>query len=135
MARRVAGPGQARGKQTTRYKKGGFLFVTDDGFESQVLASGGVRAVVAAETAELAGDMIKAAPRGPHVTTDTYSIKKNIVPYVEQVGNEWMGFVVVEEFEDARHAMLQERGYRDPSGRRHRGRFYLKGVLERARLD
>ncbi|MGJ3559629.1 hypothetical protein ACR6C2_16790 [Streptomyces sp. INA 01156] len=114
MARRVAGPGQARGKQNTRFKKGGFLFVTDEGFESQVLSSGGVKAVVAAQTGRLAGKMISAAPRGPHVTTDAYSIKKNIHPYVERVGDEWMGFIVVEENDRARHAMLQERGYRDP---------------------
>lgn len=104
------------------------------GFESQIMRSAGVRAVVEAQTAELAGKMVKAAPRGPHVTTDAYSIKKNIHPYVDTVGNEWVGYIVIEENPDARHAMLQERGYRDPAGRRHRGRFFLKNVLEKERL-
>lgn len=131
MARRVTRPGQARGKQYSRFQKGGFTFETDSGFESMILRSGEVHALVAAQTAELAGKMVKAAPRGPHVTTDEYSIKKNITPMVESVGDEWVGYIVVEENERARHAMLQERGYRDPSGRRHKGRFFLKKVLER----
>ncbi|MFF8629682.1 hypothetical protein [Streptomyces werraensis] len=135
MARRVAAPGRAQGKRTTRFQKGGFTFQTDAGFESQILRSSGVRAVVEAETAQLAGKMIKEAPLGPHVHTDAYSIKKNIHPYVDTVGDEWVGFIVIEENPEARHAMLQERGYRDPAGKRHRGRFFLKKVLERERVQ
>lgn len=135
MARRVESPGQARGKQDIRFQKGGFTFATDQGFETKLMKSGGVRALVAAETAELAGKMVKAAPRGPHVTTDEFSIKKNITPYVEAVGHEWVGYIVIEENERARHAMLQERGYRDPAGRRHKGRFFLKKVLESERME
>ncbi|MFJ8699461.1 hypothetical protein [Streptomyces ardesiacus] len=120
---------------TQRFGTTHFTFQTGEGFESKFMLSGEMRALVAAQTAELAGKMVKAAPRGPHRTTDAYSIKKNIHPYVEQVGDEWVGYIVIEENDRARHAMLQERGYRDPSGRRHRGRFYLKGVLEKERLD
>ncbi|MEV3860715.1 hypothetical protein AB0J38_41200 [Streptomyces sp. NPDC050095] len=86
------------------------------------------------EVALLAGEMIKNAPRGPHVMTDAFSIKKNITPYVERIDREWVGFVVIEENERARHAMLQEEGYRDRAGRRHAGRFYLKKALEKGRL-
>ncbi|WP_234021967.1 MULTISPECIES: hypothetical protein [unclassified Streptomyces] len=90
---------------------------------------------MAVQTGELAGRMVKAAPRGPHRLTDEFSIKKNITPLVEEVGTEWVGYVVVEENERARHAMLQEHGYRDPAGHRHAGRFYLKKVLEREAVD
>ncbi|MEV0472327.1 hypothetical protein [Streptomyces prunicolor] len=123
-----------RGKQHTRYGNDRFTFETDGGFETKFMHSGEVEALVTAQTAELAGKMVKAAPRGPHVTTDEFSIKKNITPYVEQVGHEWVGYIVVEENERARHAMLQEEGYRDPAGRRHAGRFYLKKVLESERV-
>lgn len=124
-----------RGRQYTRYGNARFTFETDGGFETKLMHSGEVEALVARQTAELAGRMVKAAPRGPHVTTDEFSIKKNITPYVEQVGHEWVGYIVVEENERARHAMLQEEGYRDPAGRRHAGRFYLKGVLESERVN
>ncbi|MER6102396.1 hypothetical protein ABT115_08715 [Streptomyces sp. NPDC001832] len=135
MARRVAAPGQARGKQYRRFSKGGFTFETDKGFETELMKSGEVRALVASQTSEMAGRMVKAAPRGPHVKTDAYSIKKNIHPYVEQVGDDWVGYIVVEENEKARHAMLQERGYRDPAGKRHKGRFYLRSVLLSERVE
>jgi hypothetical protein len=124
-----------RGKQYTRSSNARFTFETDMGFETKLMHSGEVRALVAAKTGELAGKMIKAAPRGPHVTTDEFSIKKNITPMVEEVGREWVGYVVVEENERARHAMLQEQGYRDPAGRRHAGRFFFKEVLEKERID
>ena len=135
MARRVAKPGQARGKQYSRFSKGGFTFETNKGFETELLHSGEVKAMVVAKTSELAGKMVKAAPEGPHRFTDEYSIKKNITPYVDEVGTEWVGYVVVEENEHARHAMLQERGYRDPAGKRHKGRFFFKKVLESERVE
>jgi hypothetical protein len=135
MARRVAKPGQRRGKRDTRFSKGGFTFETNKGFETTLMHSGEVRALVAVKTGELAGKMIKAAPLGPHKKTDEYSIKKNITPMVEEVGDEWVGYIVVEENDRARHAMLQERGYRDPSGRRHKGRFFFKKVLESERVE
>lgn len=119
-----------RGKLHTRYGTKDFTFVTDSGFETKLMHSGEVRALVVRQVSEMAGKMVKAAPRGPHVKTDEYSVKRNIHPYVEQIGEEWVGYVVVEENPKARHAMLQERGYRDPAGRRHAGRFYLRGVLD-----
>jgi hypothetical protein len=128
-------PTPKRGKQQTRYGTKDFTFETDMGFETKLMKSGAVRALVATVTGEMAGNMIKAAPRGPHVTTDAYSIKKNIHPYVEQVGDEWVGYVAIEENDRARHAMLQERGYRDPAGRRHAGRFYLRSVLQSERVE
>jgi len=124
-----------RGKQYSRYGTKDFTFETDMGFESKLMKSGEVRALVVTQTGQMAGNMIKAAPRGPHVTTDAYSIKKNIHPYVEQVGEGWVGYVVVEENDRARHAMLQERGYRDPAGKRHAGRFYLRAVLQSERVE
>ncbi|MGW5773105.1 hypothetical protein ACWEVY_28635 [Streptomyces longwoodensis] len=132
MARRQ---GPARGKQHTTFQKGGFTFETDKGFESLLMKSGKVEALVAAKTAELTAKMIKAAPRGPHVHTDEFSIKKNVHGYIDNIGSEWVGYIVVEENERARHAMLQERGYRDPAGRRHKGRFFFKKVLESEALD
>ncbi|MER6382090.1 hypothetical protein ACWDBD_38900 [Streptomyces sp. NPDC001118] len=120
---------------TRRYGNERFTFATDAGFETKFMHSGPIKAVVAAKTSELAGEMVKAAPRGPHVTTDEFSIKKNITPYVEEVGDEWVGYIVIEENGRARHAMLQEEGYRDPAGHRHEGRFFLKGVLEKERTD
>jgi hypothetical protein len=124
-----------RGKRHTRYGTKDFTFETDMGFESKFMHSGEVRALVATQTSQMAGKMVKAAPRGPHVTTDAYSVKKNIHPYVEQVGDEWVGYVVVEENPEARHAMLQERGYRDPAGRRHAGRLYLRSVLQSEQIS
>jgi hypothetical protein len=128
-------PTPKRGKRYTRSGTTDFTFETDMGFETKLMKSGEVKALVAARTGEMAGNMVKAAPRGPHVTTDAYSIKKNIHPYVEKVGEEWVGFVVIEENDKARHAMLQERGYRDPAGRRHAGRFYLRSVLQKERIE
>jgi hypothetical protein len=124
-----------RGKQYTRSSNARFTFETDMGFETKLMHSGEVKALVEAKTGLLAGKMIKAAPRGPHVTTDEYSIKKNITPYVESVGDEWVGYIVVEENDRARHAMLLEQGFRDPAGRRHAGRFFFKRVLESERVE
>ncbi|MFF3416824.1 hypothetical protein ACFYW9_19305 [Streptomyces sp. NPDC002698] len=135
MARRVAKPGQARGKQDIRFRKGGFTFETDKGFETELLHSAPVRELAEAKAAELAVKMIRAAPLGPHRFTTEYAIKNNVHAYVEDIGTGWVGYVVVEENEKARHAMLQERGYRDPSGRRHKGRFFFKKVLEQERTD
>ncbi|MEU8948777.1 hypothetical protein [Streptomyces sp. NPDC048489] len=107
----------------------------NEGFESQVLHSHGVKALVEFKIAEIAAKLIKEAPRGPHRFTDRYSIKKNIEAFIDEVGDEWVGYIVIEEDPHARHAMLQERGYRDPSGRRHRGRFFIKKVLEREGME
>ncbi len=124
-----------RGKQYSRYGTKDFTFETDQGFETKVMLSGEVRALVAKQTSEMAGRMVKAAPRGPHVTTDAYSVKKNIHPYIEQVGDTTVGYIAIEENDRARHAMLQERGYRDPAGRRHAGRFYMRSVLQSERVE
>lgn len=118
-----------------RYGNERFTFERNTGFETKLMHSAPVKALVAAKTSELAGRMVKAAPRGPHVYTDEFSIKKNITPYVEEVGDEWVGYIVIEENERARHAMLQEEGYRDPAGHRHAGRFFFKRVLEQERID
>jgi hypothetical protein len=128
-------PTPKRGKGTTRYGTKDFTFEPDMGFETKLMKSGEVKALVAEQTSAMAGRMVKAAPRGPHVTTDLYSIKKNIVPYIEQVGETTIGYIAIEENDRARHAMLQERGYRDPAGRRHAGRFYLRSVLQSERVE
>jgi hypothetical protein len=128
-------PTPKRGKRYTRYGNEGFTFETDMGFETKLMHSAPVRALVEAKVAELTIKMIRAAPLGPHKLTEEFSIRRNIIPYVEDVGGEWVGYIAIEENERARHAMLQEEGYHDPSGRRHEGRFFFKKVLEKERID
>lgn len=124
-----------KGPQHSRWGDYEFTFDRAAGFETQLMKSGRVRAMVEAQTADMTKSMIVAAPRGPHRFTDLYSIKKNIHGYIDSVGDEWVGYVVIEENPEARHAMLQERGYRDPAGRRHQGRFYLRSALQKERID
>ena len=121
--------------ETPRFAKGGFTFEPSQGWESLVLLGGDWKLVAEAKAVELTEKIIKAAPLGPHRTTDEYSIKKNIDAMVEEVDDQWVGYVVIEENPKARHAMLQEEGYRDRIGYRHAGRFYIKGVLEGERIE
>ncbi|WP_340376600.1 hypothetical protein U5640_16780 [Streptomyces sp. SS7] len=125
-----------RGRRWTKSIRDGVLFETDVGFMLQEIQHGGkYRELAAYHAAKIAAQIIKAAPRGPHKFTDEYSIKKNIHANVERNVSGWIGYVTIEENPKARHALLQERGYRTRDGKRHAGRFYIKGVLERQRVE
>jgi hypothetical protein len=121
--------------ETKRFSNGSFTFKTNEGWESLFLVSDKTLELVTVATADLAEKIIKAAPRGPHVRTDAYSIKKNIGALVEEIDGEYVGFVTVEENPQARHALLQEEGWTDRAGNRHAGRFFIKGVLEGERIE
>ncbi|MGV9693331.1 hypothetical protein ACWDUX_29975 [Streptomyces sp. NPDC003444] len=117
-----------------RFTQGNFTFDTEHGWEALFMLSEPVYELIARETGLLAGEIVKEAPRGPHVTTDEYAVKKNIHPVVETIDGTWVGYITVEENPKARHAMLQEHGYRSRDGRRHAGRRYIQRVLERNRV-
>ncbi|MFE5542777.1 hypothetical protein ACFQ71_03045 [Streptomyces sp. NPDC056534] len=120
---------------TNRFTQGNFTFETEQGWESLFMLSSPVYETIARETGLLAGELIKEAPRGPHVTTEEYAVKNNIHPVVEAVDGEWVGYITVEENPQARHAMLQERGYTGRDGTRHAGRRYIQRTLERNRVE
>jgi hypothetical protein len=75
------------------------------------------------------------APRRASNRTSWNSIRNQIdsVVYMDRDG--WYGGVVIEGNPRARHAMLQERGFTSPRGRRIKGRHWLKGALLKARID
>ncbi|MFI2909456.1 hypothetical protein ACG2OD_14565 [Streptomyces sp. PDY-4] len=75
------------------------------------------------------------APRRPRNGRSWNSIRSQIdaVVYMDREG--WYGGIVVEGNPRARHAMLQERGFTSPRGRRIKGRRWLKGALLKARID
>ncbi|MFF4557169.1 hypothetical protein [Streptomyces sp. NPDC001422] len=84
---------------------------------------------------KLAAGIIRQAPLGPHRYTAEYAIKNNVKPYVSKTEKGWTGFVIIEQNPKARHAILQDQGFRDPAGRRHQGLFFIKKVLERERME
>lgn len=74
------------------------------------------------------------APRRSRNGRSWNSIRSQIdaVLYMDRDG--WYGGIVIEANPRARHAMLQERGFATPRGRRVRGRHWLKGALLKARV-
>jgi hypothetical protein len=109
--------------------KSGFTFRR--GWEDQALATSGTRDLVKAMVERIARLAIQAAPHTPKRNWN--KIRRNITTDTSKDGRGWFGNVVIEAHPKVRHAMLQERGWRDPRGRRHPGRRYLKLALERAR--
>ncbi|MEU5577782.1 hypothetical protein ABZ791_10765 [Streptomyces huasconensis] len=75
------------------------------------------------------------APRRSRNARSWNSIRNQIdaVVYMDRDG--WYGGIVIEGNPRARHAMLQERGFTSPRGRRVKGRRWLKGALLKARVD
>lgn len=106
------------------------------GWERELYAAPGTRDLL-----ELAAKRIEAyakgdAPRrGLGGKTSWTSIRNNIGSAVAMDKNGWYGGVFTEANDRVRHAMLQERGFTDPSGRRHPGRRWLKGALLKARIS
>jgi hypothetical protein len=109
--------------------KSGFSFRR--GWEDQALATTGTRELVQAAVDRIARLAIQAAPRTSKRNWN--KIRRNITTATSRDARGWIGNVVIEAHPKVRHAMLQERGWRDPRGRRHPGRRYLKLALERAR--
>lgn len=73
--------------------------------------------------------------RGSGLNRSWNSIRENIDGVVAMDRDGWYGGVVLEANDRVRHAMLLERGFTDPSGRRHPGRRWLKGALLKARIE
>ncbi|AEW94041.1 MULTISPECIES: hypothetical protein [Streptomycetaceae] len=126
----------ARRKRYTKSARDGILFETDLGFLLyEIQHSSPWKEMAAFKAGMLAGKIIKTAPRGPHQVTDAYSIKQNIHANVKKTSAGWVGYVTIEENPQARHAMLQEKGWTDRAGHRHAGRFYIKAVLDAERAE
>ncbi|MER6086538.1 hypothetical protein [Streptomyces bluensis] len=104
------------------------------GWQREALALPGVRDLVAKRTGELLHRAITDAPRRSHRALPWNSIKKNLEAYVQLSYDGWFGNVVIEDDAQVRHAMLQERGFTTPRGRRVKGRRYLKGALLKMRV-
>ncbi|MGW3232468.1 hypothetical protein [Kitasatospora sp. NPDC001095] len=112
-----------------------FTLRMDRNWEREVLSLPQAREIVELHTADVAALAIKEAPRASATRGNWNSIKKNIEAMVTLYQSGWYGQVVIEFDHDVRHAMLQERGWRDRRGRRHPGRFFLKTALEKARIE
>lgn len=126
----------ARGKRYNRSARNGVIFETDVGFMTyEVENSIRYKEVATMYARKIAAAIIRQAPRGPHRFTDAYSIKQNITPYVSKNSTGWTGFVLIEENPKARHAILQDQGYRGRDGLRHQGHFFIKKVLEKERIE
>ncbi|QNJ42024.1 hypothetical protein [Streptomyces buecherae] len=54
---------------------------------------------------------------------------------MQRTSEGWHGIVSVEPNPRARHALLQEDGFTDRSGREHPGRRFLKEALYKMRID
>jgi hypothetical protein len=110
-----------------------FTLRMNRGWEEPFLMNDEVRDLVALRTEDIATFAKALAPRArtkPHWNT--------IPPHIEAfvtMFNQWYGQVLIEPDRDVKHAMLQERGWKDRGGRRHPGRHYLKRALERARVE
>ncbi|MFF5371341.1 hypothetical protein [Streptomyces afghaniensis] len=94
-----------------------------------------VRDLVAERTGELLHRAVTDAPRRGHSPLPWNAIKKNLEAYVRLDAHGWFGNVVIEDDPQVRHAMLQERGFTSPRGRRVKGRRYLKGALLKMRVE
>jgi hypothetical protein len=110
-----------------------FTLRMNAGWEEHFLLNEQTRDLVALRTEDIAVYARALAPRArnkPHWNTIHKHIEVMVTAY-----KGWYGQVLIEPDRDVRHAMLQERGYKDPAGHRHPGRFYLKRALERARVE
>ncbi|MCY0962738.1 hypothetical protein [Streptomyces sp. H27-H5] len=106
------------------------------GWEEVMFRSTATKALVALHTSKIAAEAIKGAPRRKNSGgTPWNGIKNNIEAYVQNSLEGWYGNVVVERNPRVRHAMLQDQGFRDRSGRRHPGRRFLKAALLKSRIE
>ncbi|MGW0583372.1 hypothetical protein ACWD25_47390 [Streptomyces sp. NPDC002920] len=110
-------------------------FVLHRGWQREVYSSHGTR-----EALQLAVKRIDAyakgdAPRRTSNRTAWNSIRNQIGSAVAMDRDGWYGGVFTEANPGARHAMLQERGFTSPRGRKIAGRRWLKGALLKARID
>lgn len=103
----------------------------EPGWDTQVFRQVEMRNLVARTTARVAELAIAKAPATKKRNWN--KIRRNISADVAVDAAGWYGNVVIENSPRVRHAMLQDRGYTDPKGRRHPGRHYLKRALEEAR--
>lgn len=115
--------------------KSRFTLTLERGWEGRVFRSSGTRSLVARHTSKLAASAIKEAPRRSATKRSWNAIKRNISAVVAEDLQGWYGNVLLEDDERVRHTLLQERGWRDPKGRRHPGRRFLKRALEKARIE
>ncbi|MEV5913367.1 hypothetical protein AB0M00_31305 [Streptomyces chartreusis] len=119
----------------TQPKSSRTRLVLHRGWQREVFALPGTR-----EALELAVKRIDAyakgdAPRRSRNGRSWNSIRNQIDSVLLMDRDGWYGGVVVEGNPRARHAMLQERGFTSPRGRRVKGRRWLKGALLKARVD
>ncbi|MGW2919521.1 hypothetical protein ACWDBF_16905 [Streptomyces angustmyceticus] len=119
----------------TESKSARTRLVLHQNWQREALALPGVRELVAQRTGELLHKAIADAPRRGHKALPWNAIKKNIEAYVRLDHAGWFGNVVIEDDPQVRHAMLQERGFTSPRGRKVRGRRYLKGALLKMRVE
>ncbi|MFJ7907506.1 hypothetical protein [Kitasatospora sp. NPDC096204] len=103
------------------------------GWEREVLSTPQVRDLVEYHVARIAELAIKSAPKASH-KANWNSIKRNIEALIT-LYDTWYGQVIIEAEHEVRHAMLQERGWKDRKGRRHPARLFLKAALEKARIE
>ncbi|MEV6419057.1 hypothetical protein [Streptomyces sp. NPDC051662] len=108
--------------------------VLHQGWQREALALPGVRDLVAKRTGELLHRAITDAPRRSHGALPWNAVKENLEAYVQLSHEGWFGNVLIENDPRVRHAMLQERGFTSPRGRRVKGRRYLKGALLRMKV-
>ncbi|MES9589966.1 hypothetical protein ABWK57_14055 [Streptomyces sp. NPDC094045] len=112
-----------------------FKLVMHRNWEYVIFHSAESREAVAFHTAKIAASAIKNAPRASATKSNWNQIKKHIEAHADADMWGWRGNVTIEDHPEVRHAMLQERGWKDPKGRRHPGRRYLKEALLKARIE
>ncbi|QUI30680.1 hypothetical protein H9W91_07275 [Streptomyces alfalfae] len=112
-----------------------FTLRMDKGWERKFFNEPMVRRLVKASATEIAET---ARHTAPHRKTDkTYwnEIRRHIVTAEGRDEKGWYAQVIIEPVPSVRHAMLQERGWKDRrSGRRIPGRHYIKSALLKARV-
>lgn len=95
-----------------------------------------MRDLVELHTVKLTEAATAAAPRPKRPTKEHWNaISHHIRPRLALDRYGWYGLLLVEEDRRMRHAMLQERGWKDRKGRRYPGHWYLKRALEKERIE
>ncbi|MEU3351293.1 hypothetical protein [Streptomyces sp. NPDC037389] len=105
-------------------------------WERGIFLSPQMRDLVELHTVKLTEVAAAAAPRPKKPTKDHWnSVPDHIRARLALDRYGWYGLVLVEEDRRMRHAMLQERGWKDRKGRAHAGRWFLKRALEKERIE
>ncbi|MGI5531527.1 hypothetical protein ACQEVX_30365 [Streptomyces syringium] len=105
------------------------------GWEYEVFRSADTRKAVAHHAAEITAYAVSEAPHDPETKSHWNEVRKHIKGHLVLDASGWWGHVSVEVSPRVRHAMLQERGWKDRKGRRHAGRYFLKAALLKARIE